>query len=168
MSGLSSSEPRYEPYALSVPEVAAMKRCGSRSWCRRTRSAPSRPMAAVSAGFAARMPTASTSEDERLNRMGQTADFCGVTVQPEKEGNLLIGSVHHHHRHFSIRVDEGGGKQSTSAGCAGDSPRARTDKLREVADVVIRVGVDQLTGFRIRVNRGEAEVPDVIRPTLFV
>src|SRR6266550_1629110 len=37
-----------------------MKRFGSRSWCNRTRSAPSRPMAVVSAGVARCMPTAFT------------------------------------------------------------------------------------------------------------
>ena len=37
-----------------------------------------------------------------------------------------------------------------------------------MSDVVIRVRVGQLTRFRIRVNRSEAEVPDVIWSTLFV
>src|SRR6267378_1351424 len=75
------------------------------------------------------VPRSRTSEHERLNGMGQAADFSGVAIQPEKIGNLLIGFVHHHHRHFSIRIDEGGRKQRTSARRAGDSPCARTDKL---------------------------------------
>ena len=37
-----------------------------------------------------------------------------------------------------------------------------------MADVVVRVRVNQLTGFRIRVDRCKAEVPDVIRPAGFV
>src|SRR4051794_14600783 len=58
MFGLSSCVPRNEPYPCSVCGVAAMKRSGSKSWCVRTRSAPSRPMALRSAGAARRMGTA--------------------------------------------------------------------------------------------------------------
>ena len=57
-----------------------------------------------------------TSEHERLDRMGQATDFRGVAVQPKVIGNLLIAFVHHHHRHFSIRIDKGGGEQLASAG----------------------------------------------------
>ena len=39
-------------YARSVSGVAARKRCGSKSWCNRTSSAPRRPTAAMSAGAA--------------------------------------------------------------------------------------------------------------------
>src|SRR6476659_6212150 len=60
MFGLSSCVPRNEPYPCSVCGVAAMKRSGSSSWCIRTRSAPSRPMALRSAGAAGRMRTAGT------------------------------------------------------------------------------------------------------------
>src|SRR4029077_14616581 len=70
-----------------------------------------------------------TSEHECLNRMWQAADLHSVAIEPEKIGNLLIGFVHHHHRHFSIRVHKGGGKQRTSARCAGNFPCARADKL---------------------------------------
>src|SRR6185312_758772 len=58
MFGLASCAPRNEPYPCSVCGVAAMKRSGSKSWCTRTRSAPSRPMAWRSAGAAGRMETA--------------------------------------------------------------------------------------------------------------
>src|ERR1700716_1656869 len=99
--------------------------------------------------------------------MGQAADLRGVAVQPEIVVDLLIRLVHHYHRYLSVGIDEGGGQQRTSAGRGGDSPRARSDKLREVSDVVIRVRVNQLARFRIGVDRGEAEISDVIRPALF-
>src|SRR4051812_9706231 len=58
MSGSSSCVPRNELYPCSVRGVAARKRSGSKPWCVRTRSAPSRPMASRSAGATGRIRTA--------------------------------------------------------------------------------------------------------------
>src|SRR5689334_23983957 len=100
--------------------------------------------------------------------MRQAADLSGVPIHPEEVRNLLIGLVHYHRRNRSIRVDEGGGEQRTSARRARDLPRSRPNKLREVTDVVIRVDVSQLACPGIGVDWGEAEVADVIRTALFV
>src|SRR6266436_10417829 len=86
-------------------------------------------VSSIAASIRAKTVLRTTSEHECLNRMWQAADLRGVAVQPEKIGNLLIGLVHYHHRHFSIRIHKGGGKQGTSARCAGDFPCARADKL---------------------------------------
>ena len=99
---------------------------------------------------------------------GKLVTSAALAVQPQVIGDLLIGFVHHHYRHLSIRIEKGSGKQRASAWRAGDSLRARADKLRKVSDVVIRVRVNQLARLRIGVNRGEAEILDVIRPASFI
>src|SRR5439155_344409 len=43
--------------------------------------------------------------------MWQAVDFRGLALDPEVIRNLLIAFVHHHHRHFAVRVDKGSRKQ---------------------------------------------------------
>src|ERR1041385_4744483 len=100
--------------------------------------------------------------------MWQAVDLSGVPIHPEQVRNLLIGLVHYNSGNSSVRVHEGGGEQGTSARRARDLPRGMLNKLREVADVVIRVDVSQLTGSGIGVDRGETEVADVIRAAFLV
>src|SRR5437773_5990078 len=87
-SGSSSCPPRNEAYPCSVCGVAAMKRLGSKSWCVRTSSAPSRPMVGRSAGVAGRItfprttrgetPSAVRSADTRRRHSARSLITCGV------------------------------------------------------------------------------------------
>src|SRR5947199_5782659 len=91
--GSSSCVPRNEPYPCSVCGVAAMKRSGSSSWCIRTRSAPSRPMALRSAGAAGRMGTAGMLKLSFVVLF--VADFFhpvdGFAIQRFVDGDVLHG-----------------------------------------------------------------------------
>jgi hypothetical protein len=57
---------RNAAYPRSVCGVAAMKRFESKAWCVLTRSTPSRPMAAKSAGTAGRMAMAELADAPAL------------------------------------------------------------------------------------------------------
>jgi hypothetical protein len=48
--------------------------------------------------------------------MRQAIHLSAVAVQPQVEENVLIASVHHHYRNFSIGIDEGSGKELAPAG----------------------------------------------------
>src|SRR3954466_6866091 len=100
--------------------------------------------------------------------MGETRDCRGVAIHPEEILNLVVTSIHHDNRDFSVRINECGGEERTPARGAVDSPCSRSDKPREVADVVVRVDVGKLARLRVSVDRGEAEIPDVVRSALLV
>jgi hypothetical protein len=106
------------------------------------------------------------SEDERLNRARRTFDFGALAVHPEEVWDFLLALVHHHDRDLAVGVDEGRGLKRASARRACDSFRAGAYELREVADVVEGVRVDEAARLRVRVERREAEVADVVRPAL--
>ena len=95
--------------------------------------------------------------------MGRTCDFRRLAFDPEVEGDFLVALVQDDRGDFTLGVNEGRGEERAAAGRGGDAFRAGAYEFGEVADVVEGVGVDEAARTRVCVERGEAEVADVIR-----
>src|SRR5205823_4854074 len=77
-------------------------------------------------------------------------------------------AVHHDHSYLAVWVLEGGGLEPVTVGGGGNALGAGPDKFREVSDVVVRVGIQQLAGLGIGDDGREAEVADVVGAACFV
>src|SRR4051794_16068944 len=133
MLDLASCVPRNEPYACSVPAVAAMKRSGSKSWCVRTRSAPSRPMASRSAGTAGRMRTAGGAA-------WRASSISARTIPPPMRTSPILDAaplaVDHGHRD---RIVAGPGDLLRRERVVEDSHPVRAERNGSGGDVLLQV-----------------------------
>src|SRR3712207_3302588 len=100
-------------------------------------------------------------EDERLNRARRALDLRGLAVPPEVVRDLLLAAVHDDRRDLAVGVHEGRGEERAAAGRTRHASRAGAYELREVADVVEGVRVDEAAAARVGVGGRAAEVLDV-------
>src|SRR6266446_48612 len=96
---------------------------------------------------------ARASEYDRLNGVWPRIDRDRRRTEDEVVLPRLGRRVHHDDDHGAVRVHERGYEQHAAARRRDNPPRARTNEFREVADVVVRIGVDELAGARVGMDR---------------
>src|SRR6266496_6508239 len=107
-------------------------------------------------------------EHHRLDRMWPRAELDRRRADHEEVLPTTRCRVHDDDRHRAVFVDEGRAEQHAAARRREDSPGTGTDELREVAYVVVRIGVDELAGPRVGMDRCEAEIPHMVRAAPFI
>src|SRR5438552_16356488 len=103
-----------------------------------------------------------TLEHHGLNGVRPRIDLDRGPADGEVIRSALCHGVHDDHDHLPVVVYEARREQHAAARRRQDPASARTDELREVADIVVRVGVDQRAGSRVGVDRRNTEIADVV------
>ncbi len=90
--------------------------------------------------------------------MGQTLHGDSGAVQFQMVGDLLVRQVQHDNRDLPIGIQERCRLQRVVAGGAQHAARARLDKPRKMADVIVGTLVVQVAGLRVGDDRRAAKV----------
>src|SRR2546425_8860521 len=101
-------------------------------------------------------------EHHGLNGVWPRINLDRNSADGEVVRSALCCRVHDDHDHFPVSVHEGRGEQHAAARGREDPSRTGTNELREVAYIVVRIGVDKRAGTRVGMDRCKAEISHVV------